>query len=84
MPPRAQYFYLPAATTLKRWAGETASAVFVHVDESLQGMDVIRAFGAVDYFIQVGARARGGWGLSPAGRAAKECSALRASHNLPR
>lgn len=24
------------------------------VDESLQGMDVIRAFGAVDFFIQVG------------------------------
>ena len=47
-----QTLYLPAATTLKRWAGETASAVFVHVDESLQGMDVIRAFGAVDYFIQ--------------------------------
>jgi hypothetical protein len=39
---------------LKRWAGETASGVFVHVDESLHGMDVIRAFGAVDYFIQVG------------------------------
>ncbi|GBF99292.1 ABC transporter [Raphidocelis subcapitata] len=47
-----QYLYLPAATVLKRWAGETAGAVFVHVDESLQGMDVIRAFGAVDYFIQ--------------------------------
>lgn len=53
-PHPSQYFYLPAATVLKRWAGETASAVFVHVDESLQGMDVIRAFGAVDYFIQVG------------------------------
>ena len=47
-----QHLYLPAATVLKRWAGETASGVFVHVDESLQGMDVIRAFGAVDYFIQ--------------------------------
>ncbi|KIY99894.1 ABC transporter, multidrug resistance associated protein [Monoraphidium neglectum] len=47
-----QYLYLPAATVLKRWAGETASGVFVHVDESLHGMDVIRAFGAVDYFIQ--------------------------------
>ncbi|KAF8071336.1 abcC3 [Scenedesmus sp. PABB004] len=40
------YVYLPAATVLKRWAGETASALFVHVDESLQGMDVIRAFNA--------------------------------------
>lgn len=49
---RPQYLYLPAATTLKRWAGETASNVFVHVDESLHGMDVIRAFRAVDYFIQ--------------------------------
>ena len=49
-----QYLYLPAATVLKRWAGETAGAVYVHVDESLQGMDVIRAFNAVDYFIQVG------------------------------
>lgn len=48
-----QYLYLPAATQLKRWAGETASAVFVHVDESLQGMDVIRAFSAVGFFIQV-------------------------------
>jgi hypothetical protein len=38
---------------LKRWAGQTANSVFVHVDESLQGMDVIRAFAAVDYFIQV-------------------------------
>lgn len=49
-----QYLYLPAATLLKRWAGETASQVFVHVDESLQGMDVIRAFDAVSFFIQVG------------------------------
>jgi hypothetical protein len=49
-----KYFYLPAATVLKRWAGDTANAVFVHVDESLHGMDVIRAFQAVDYFIQVG------------------------------
>ena len=48
-----QYLYLPAATVLKRWTGDSASAVFVHVDESLHGMDVIRAFGAVDYFIQV-------------------------------
>lgn len=48
-----QYLYLPAATLLKRWAGDTASSLFVHVDESLQGMDVIRAFGAVNYFIQV-------------------------------
>eukprot|EP00879_Flechtneria_rotunda_P005406 GHRR01005697.1.p1 GENE.GHRR01005697.1~~GHRR01005697.1.p1 ORF type:complete len:938 (+),score=327.51 GHRR01005697.1:3324-6137(+) len=47
-----QYIYLPSATVLKRWAGETASSVFVHVDESLQGMDVIRAFGAISYFIQ--------------------------------
>jgi hypothetical protein len=53
-PSPPKYLYLPAATVLKRWAGETAGAVFVHVDESLQGMDVIRAFGAVDYFIQVG------------------------------
>jgi hypothetical protein len=62
----SQYFYLPAATLLKRWAGETAGAVFVHVDESLHGMDVIRAFHAVDYFIQVGAGegegGRCGWG----------------------
>jgi hypothetical protein len=48
-----QYLYLPSATVLKRWAGDTASTLFVHVDESLQGMDVIRAFAAVDYFIQV-------------------------------
>jgi hypothetical protein len=48
-----QYLYLPAATLLKRWAGDTASTLFVHVDESLQGMDVIRAFDAVNYFIQV-------------------------------
>jgi hypothetical protein len=48
-----QYLYLPAATVLKRWAGQTANSVFVHVDASLQGMDVIRAFAAVDYFIQV-------------------------------
>jgi len=33
--------------------GEPAAAVFVPGDESLPGMDVIRAFGAVDYFIQV-------------------------------
>lgn len=52
--PPAQYLYLPAATVLKRWAGDTANSVYVHVDESLQGMDVIRAFGAVDYFQQVG------------------------------
>lgn len=59
-PASLQYLYLPAATVLKRWAGETASGVFVHVDESLHGMDVIRAFSAVDYFIQVGPRcARG-------------------------
>jgi len=51
--PDAQYLYLPSATVLKRWAGDTASRLFVHVDESLQGMDVIRAFGAVNYFIQV-------------------------------
>jgi len=44
--------YLPAATLLKRWAGETASAVFVHVDETLQGMDVVRAFGCADHFVQ--------------------------------
>jgi ABC-type multidrug transport system fused ATPase/permease subunit len=47
-----QTLYLPAATTLKRWAGDSAAAVFVHVDESLHGMDVIRAFDAVGYFIQ--------------------------------
>ncbi len=51
-----QRLYLPAATVLKRWAGDTASHVFVHVDESLHGMDVIRAFGAVEDFLQVGAR----------------------------
>lgn len=60
LPP--QYLYLPAATVLKRWAGDSANAVFVHVDESLQGMDVIRAFSAVDYFIQVG-----GWVVAAAG-----------------
>jgi hypothetical protein len=48
-----QYLYLPSATVLKRWAGDTASTLFVHVDETLQGMDVIRAFNAVPYFIQV-------------------------------
>jgi hypothetical protein len=48
-----QYLYLPSATVLKRWAGDTASTLFVHVDETLQGMDVIRAFNAVQYFIQV-------------------------------
>ena len=111
-----QQLYLPAATVLKRWAGETASQVsgwvrgslvvfwgilvesrlfvaaphkplygshtwqawnaerawltdsslsppvpaccpaakvYVHVDESLHGMDVIKAFRASDYFIQV-------------------------------
>lgn len=47
-----QFLYLPAATTLKRWAGETASQVYVHVDESLHGMEVIKAFNAVNYFIQ--------------------------------
>lgn len=47
-----QFLYLPAATTLKRWAGETASAAFVHVDESLHGADVVRAFGAVEHFAQ--------------------------------
>lgn len=47
-----QYLYLPAATVLKRWAGETASQVYVHVDESLHGMEVIKAFDAVNYFIQ--------------------------------
>lgn len=58
-----QYLYLPAATTLKRWAGDTANNVYVHVDESLQGMDVIRAFGAVDYFLQVWS----GWAGEQAG-----------------
>lgn len=58
-PGHLQYLYLPAATVLKRWAGETAGGVYVHVDESLQGMDVIRAFGAVDYFIQVPGRQHG-------------------------
>ncbi|KAF6262121.1 P-loop containing nucleoside triphosphate hydrolase protein [Scenedesmus sp. NREL 46B-D3] len=47
-----QHLYLPSATVLKRWAGDTASSLFVHVDETLQGMDVIRAFNAVPYFIQ--------------------------------
>lgn len=47
-----QYLYLPSATVLKRWAGDTASTLFVHVDETLQGMDVIRAFNAVPCFIQ--------------------------------
>uniref|UniRef100_A0A7S0R450 Uncharacterized protein n=1 Tax=Chlamydomonas leiostraca TaxID=1034604 RepID=A0A7S0R450_9CHLO len=47
-----QFLYLPAATTLKRWAGETASQVYVHVDESLHGMEVIKAFDAVNFFIQ--------------------------------
>ncbi|GLI63446.1 hypothetical protein VaNZ11_006418 [Volvox africanus] len=47
-----QQLYLPAATILKRWAGETASMVFVHVDESLQGMEVIKAFDAENYFVQ--------------------------------
>jgi len=47
-----QFLYLPAATVLKRWAGESASQVYVHVDESLHGMDVIKAFNAVNYFIQ--------------------------------
>ncbi|KAL6759443.1 ABC transporter [Haematococcus lacustris] len=47
-----QFLYLPAATVLKRWAGETASQVYVHVDESLHGMEVIKAFNAVNYFIQ--------------------------------
>lgn len=32
-----QFLYLPAATVMKRWAGETASMCFVHVDESLHG-----------------------------------------------
>lgn len=32
-----QQIYLPAATLLKRWAGDTAAMVFVHVDESLHG-----------------------------------------------
>jgi len=36
----AQYLYLPAAIVLKRWTGETASQVYVHVDESLHGMEV--------------------------------------------
>jgi len=44
--------YLPAATVLKRWSGETATSVFVHVDETLSGIDVIRAFDAVGYFMQ--------------------------------
>ncbi len=48
-----QQVYLPAATILKRWAGETASMVFVHVDESLHGMEVIKAFDAENYFLQV-------------------------------
>uniref|UniRef100_A0A7S0VCE4 ABC transporter n=2 Tax=Polytomella parva TaxID=51329 RepID=A0A7S0VCE4_9CHLO len=47
-----QFIYLPCAMTLKRWAGDTAAMVFVHVDESLHGMDVIRAFDARNYFIQ--------------------------------
>jgi hypothetical protein len=51
--PVVQHLYLPSATVLKRWAGDTASTLFVHVDETLQGMDVIRAFNAVPYFIQV-------------------------------
>jgi ubiquinone biosynthesis protein UbiJ len=38
--PLLQYLYLPAATQLKRWTGETASQVYVHVDESLHGMEV--------------------------------------------
>lgn len=51
-----QQVYLPAATILKRWAGETASMVFVHVDESLHGMEVIKAFDAENYFLQVCSR----------------------------
>eukprot|EP00798_Chlamydomonas_sp_ICE-L_P017393 gene17393-23693_t len=47
-----QQVYLPAATVLKRWSGDTASHVYVHVDESLHGMDVIKAFDSVNYFIQ--------------------------------
>ncbi|KXZ48458.1 hypothetical protein GPECTOR_27g628 [Gonium pectorale] len=47
-----QQLYLPAATILKRWAGDTASMVFVHVDESLHGMEVIKAFDAENYFLQ--------------------------------
>ncbi|KAG2422455.1 hypothetical protein HXX76_016025 [Chlamydomonas incerta] len=47
-----QQVYLPAATLMKRWAGETSSMVFVHVDESLHGMEVIKAFDAENYFIQ--------------------------------
>ena len=35
-----QFLYLPAATVLKRWSGETASNVYIHVDESLHGMEV--------------------------------------------
>mmetsp|Transcript_12259 Transcript_12259/g.33459 ORF Transcript_12259/g.33459 Transcript_12259/m.33459 type:complete len:1462 (-) Transcript_12259:707-5092(-) len=46
------FLYLPAATVLKRWSGETASNVYIHVDESLHGMEVIKAFDAVNYFIQ--------------------------------
>jgi hypothetical protein len=30
--------------------------VYVHVDESLHGMEVIKAFNAVNYFIQVSDR----------------------------
>jgi hypothetical protein len=34
-----QMMYLPAATVLKRWSGETACNVYIHVDESLHGME---------------------------------------------
>ncbi len=43
---------------MQRWAGETAATVFVHVDESLQGMEVIKAFDAENYFLQVRTRGR--------------------------
>lgn len=88
-----QHIYLPAATLLKRWAGETANNVFVHVDESLHGIDVIRAFDAVNYFIQVRAFAGAGrrwevavafaWVRRPACRCPHMLVPACALHSLP-
>ena len=46
-------YQLPCTLTCTLPSSFLLPQVYVHVDESLHGMDVIKAFDAVNYFIQV-------------------------------
>jgi len=49
------YYYLPAATRLKALRTKTASELVGLVAETLEGLNVIQAFGKNEYFVATAA-----------------------------